>query len=403
MTFENIKLDKTAFALQDGYFYYFNHTNDMLYQKNASGAITFTFPLFTSLNGKEVLSLETDGHNFWTLQEITSLSRVIRQWRIQDFFCVLINTWYFNDSDNYYGVTSLALEYYKSSLKYDVVNGATTITLSSELPKLEEGSIITIGPNNEGHYEEVTVTGTVSGTTVGLDFFVQYDYPENTDISYVSDFWLFNAYTKKVSSPSLNRYNLLSKSIEDTLIDTEYSNVVASTFCKYGDQYNLLYVKNTALKFFDVNELMVIKTMTMDNLRADQTSTAQIFDIVVEDDTLYRLQNYVTYYGVSSAQYSYNYQCSTLRSFVDSISLGVTPKILPSDGRSIAEIQAIVQDQFGDPAQYKVVYLYDNDDEYGYITIPNAQTDLEGKALSYYRAGVSPKSVIITAIVTQYD
>jgi hypothetical protein len=110
----------------------------------------------------------------------------------------------------------------------------------------------------------------------------------------------------------------------------------------------------------------------------------------------------MTYYGTDYSLSTYNYQCTPIRSFIDSVSMEVYPKILPSNGTSISTVKTAMQDQYGEPAQYKAAHLSD-DDDYGYLTIDTPLTNLEGVATSYYRAGLEVRQVTITALATQYD
>lgn len=146
--------------------------------------------------------------------------------------------------------------------------------------------------------------------------------------------------------------------------------------------------------------------MNLDNIRANGSTIIPVYDISYSDGNLYRLQNEGTYYGVNNSWGSqYNYVCSTVRSFVDSISVQAYPVILPADGRNIASINCVVLDQFSNGAVEKPIFFVDNDD-YGYVTINPKYTDTvfkTGKATTYYRAGVDVHTVTIQGTVTQYD
>jgi hypothetical protein len=82
--------------------------------------------------------------------------------------------------------------------------------------------------------------------------------------------------------------------------------------------------------------------------------------------------------------------------------MSVYPNILPATGLNIADITAIVHDQYGLPAQGKVVLFSDND-PVGFITAPDRTTDNIGKATSWYQSGINVNIVTITALATQYD
>jgi len=145
--------------------------------------------------------------------------------------------------------------------------------------------------------------------------------------------------------------------------------------------------------------------MNMDNVRADQVTNIAIYDLAINKDTMYRLQLEATYYGVDNSWATYNYQTSPIRPFVDFISLGANPLILPADGKSVSVITAIVQDQYGNGMINKPVSFTDNN-TIGYITTPQVYTDQyynTGKAVTVYKSGTDVTPVIIEGTATQYD
>jgi len=146
--------------------------------------------------------------------------------------------------------------------------------------------------------------------------------------------------------------------------------------------------------------------MVMDNIRSNQSTIIPITDISYYNGNLYRLQDEGTYYGVDNDWGSqYNYVCSPVRSFIDSITVDAYPIILPANARNISTITCIVLDQYSNGAINKPINFTDTDD-YGYITINPQNTDaLEGtgEAVTYYVAGVDVHTVTIQGTVTQYD
>jgi len=144
----------------------------------------------------------------------------------------------------------------------------------------------------------------------------------------------------------------------------------------------------------------------MDNIRANQIDIIPVYDVAVQNRTLYRLQDEGTYYGVNNDWGSqYNYQVTPLRSFLDSITVTAYPVILPANGRNIAEVDAVVLDQYGNGVIFKPVTWTDTD-AHGYTTINPAYTDIffgTGKAVTYYRAGLVPHTVTVEGTATQYD
>jgi len=405
MTYENIRITFPSFTIKEGTFLFFNHVNNILYQKNTKGSVIFTYPLDTVL-GSEVLSTKCDGTNFWTIQQgSTSFDRVLKKWRIENYFCVLKDTISLNSATSIYNyaINSFVLEAFPTSLASPIVPGSSSISLNDFNTQVIPGTVITVGPNLDGLYEEVTVTGTLSNNTYGLDFYTKYNHTLDEPVTFVNNIWFFNNYNYKILQGSLYKFNLQDRSINKVLLDNNFSNIDASTFYRDGSNNYIIFVLGTVLKFFDISSLTIVKSMLLDNIKADNVTINSIREIEVEGDTLYRLQNNMTYYGVNTTQSTYNYQCSTLRSFVDSVTMDIYPKILPSDGMSTVLLSAVVQDQYSFPAQFKVVRFFDSDGELGFITIKEPLTNLSGLAKSYYRSGVVPQSVTITAFITQYD
>ena len=143
-------------------------------------------------------------------------------------------------------------------------------------------------------------------------------------------------------------------------------------------------------------------SMTMDNIEADQATNITVYDLAIEGTNIYRLQRKATYYGTTSiyADSTYNYQLSSLNSFITSISLRADPAILPANGVNPATITAIVKDQFNLPVQQKQVFFTD-DDPNGSILSSPVNTDANGIAQTTYIAGITAREVRVTSTCQQ--
>jgi hypothetical protein len=102
MAYENIKADTPGFCCDGDYFYIMKGApTNMLIQKTSYGDPVMTYPFSHEISlttkGNYFLSLQFDGVNFWSLEQGDSpnqtTQRILRRWRIENFMCVLKNSW----------------------------------------------------------------------------------------------------------------------------------------------------------------------------------------------------------------------------------------------------------------------------------------------------------------------
>lgn len=404
MTNENIRFPRSHMAVRGPYFYYCDERNDTLNVRISDGSTAFVYPFETSIGSNQVKSLKYDGNFFWTLQQgVSANDQIIKKWIINNYVCKLVDTVdLLHTTEDIFQCSSFALEYYTTSLSTSISDHSTQLTVSSYCDKIESGTILTIGPNSAGIFEDVTVTGTVGADNVfGLDFYTFNSFDIGTPVYFSKNLWLVNDYTHNSSGGSLYKISLINNRIETVISDDDFSYVDACCFYNAGSFQYILYVVDTTLRFLNIDTNVTEISMLMDNRQINNT-IIPVYDIEVEEDTLYRLQNKATYFGVDFSWGTYNYQVSTLRSFIDSVTIDVDPKILPSTGINTAEIKVSVRDQYNNPSQNKPVFLEDSNDT-GFITIVDPYTNLLGVATSYYKAGITPAVVTITTTITQND
>lgn len=527
MAQENIKFPRAHMAIRDGYFYYFDERNNTLNRKICNGETAFSWPLEDTLGTNQVKAIEYDGNFFWTLQQgATSIDSIVKKWVVDNYICKLVETIdLFHTTEDYFSCDTFSLEYYNTTLTTTVSGRTSQVILADYYDKIESGTILTLGPNEEGLYEDVTVTGTLGSENIfGLDFYTFNEYPAGSQVYFTKSLWLVNDYNHLVNEGSLyeisihsadtetvystytnywagsrsdqqgnweytiasnvyllpgsysvtfeawdadspseislrfegpelidifatntgnnlwvgqnGNFNILSAGnydikgrqhqsssyiwgvsyvdiqginpirrkgrIKNVFQDDDFEDVRASCFYNAIDTQYVLYVFGTTLRFYNIVTNNNEKSMLMDNLESGQSTTVIVYDLKVEGDTIYRLQRKANYYGTDYSWNTYNYQVSVFRPFVDSVSIDVNPKILPSNGINVAEVTMSVRDQYNDPLQLKPVLVEDSDST-GFITIGEVYTNLYGVATTYYKSGIIPASVIITGLATQYD
>ena len=387
-------------TFDEGYFYMFDDGWDTLLQRLADGGTAFSYPLSDTIDSA-VSSLEYDGINFWTLQDPGAGTITIRRWQVENSICWLKNTLNFSTFDS----DTFTVEHYHTSLAATASGGTTDIQSASYGTVITSGTVLTLGPNSSSQYEDVTVSS-ISGTNMVLVSGTQNAYDSGDEINFYNNLWIFN----NDGSGSLHKINARTGANITTYSDSEYDNITACTFARVSNVTSstvdaLIYSKATNLKYLNVNTMSLYDTMTMDNLKVNNTTIIVIYDIAIAGNTIYRLQKEAKYYGGDYSWTYYNYVLSTVRRFIDTVSISAYPTILPNNAVNVSEITTIVNDQYGDGVVNKPVSFTDTD-SVGFITINPAYTDLffgTGEAISYYKAGIVVATVTITATATQYD
>lgn len=258
-----------------------------------------------------------------------------------------------------------------------------------------------VGPQNDsafnfytsldGHLETLTPT-TASGST---NFFIK---ATRSSSNLVFDYKEVTSSGTPASWVNANSFSVHTSDSKISLGALAYNASVTSV--KFDD---LLYLNGNAR--YTTDSVPLYGTMNMDNVRSDQVTIIPIYDITIYNSTLYRLQHEATYYGTDNSWVSYNYQTSPIRPFVDFITVGADPVILPANGKNVSVVTAVVQDQYGNGAVNKPV-IFTDDNDIGYITIPTVNTDSQygtGKAVTVYKSGLDVTPVVVTGRATQYD
>jgi hypothetical protein len=397
MAYENIRFGKANMTVDDGYFYTIDEVRDVLFQKTDGGKTAFMYPLSTVLSSA-VNSLEFDGINFWSMEQVAAGNVSIKRWKLDNGICMLKNTFSFTP-----GFTSetFTVEHYHDTLSSGVLAGENVIRIDNYASTVVSGSLLTLGPTTGGvDYEEVTVTS-VSGQDITLSSGVLYNYDLGNNVNFYNNLWIFNS----AAAGTLHKINALTGSGIVTYSGTGYDDVSACTFYKVEGPLNspkdyLAYYKNNRINYLDVGTMIVDTSMEIDN------GVYPIYDIAIVGNNLYRLQQRQIYYGVDTGLWStYNYVLSTTRRFIDTVSVSAYPVILPNNATNVSEITALVNDQYGDGVWEKPVYFTD-DDTIGFMTINPAYTDYffgTGKAISYYKAGTAVRTVTVEGTATQFD
>jgi len=417
---ENIKLHKTNqanFTVDQGYFYTFDYSQDNLLQKTDDGNTSFSYPLDTLL-AYPIKDSEFDGIYFWSQEDPGGGDNmIIRQWKIDNYLCKLQNTFTFSESGSHkYDSEAFSIEHYHTALTSLTTSGSSTIYLddysdhASMTFTTTSGNplILHLGPNSNGEEEGVEVDTVIAGG-VTLVSPTQYDYDEGDAVNYYTYIWMFNEYNGIDSnSGALYKFDAYTGDYITKYASGAYKAVKAATFYKvnsfveYGEVDTLCYVKNTNLLFINAGEagatLPYYGSMVMENVKSDESTIIPIYDIAMDNQNIYRLQDIPD--GTATTWSYYSYLLSSLDSFVTSISLAAYPAIIAANLVSTSDVVAIVKDQFLQPVVGRLVTFTD-DNTNGIIIGSPDNTDADGKAEVTYRSGDDAAEVKITAVVEQ--
>ncbi len=417
MSFENIRLRKPNLVMVDGYFWMIDEDTDSLIVKTDDGTMAYSYPLDTTI-GLPVTSLEYDGRNIWTMQTTNVDEVTIRRWYLDNYVCVLRNTFVFvSGLAHKYKADCFTIEHYHTMFNADEEAGQSILSVQDG-SKMESGYIIVLGPNHLGQIEECTVSSASEGS-VQINGATMYVYRAGAPVSFYKRIWLFNNYDGlNFSTGALYCIDAYTGSMITKYSGGAYKDIRACTFFDvpryvfnrnvsrssiYPKYNSICFIKGTNLLFLNPDDLTnSFGSMTMDNIEFDQATNIIVYDIAIEGTNIYRLQFKATYYGQTTLflDSTYNYQLSTLNSFITSISLKTDPAILPANGVNPSTITAIVKDQFNLPIQQKQVFFTD-DDTNGSILSSPVNTDANGVAITTYIAGTTAREVRVTATAQQ--
>jgi len=418
MAYENVKLRKRNFTVDQGYFYSFDDDQDNLLQKTDDGNTAFSYPV-DALLSNEILSTEYDGVYFWSLEDPSADNITIKRWKIENYVCKLQQTFSFvGNGSHKYESAAFSVEHYHTALTSSVAVSGTTLYLDkySDHTSMNftttSGDPLTLhlGPNSSGQEEDVQVNTTISGG-VTLVSGTQYAYASSNEVNYYTHIWMFNDHDGVASTGALYKFDGYTG---DYLIkhgSGAYKDIDAATFYNvdsftvYGDVDTLVYVKSTNALFVNIESatLSYYGSMVMDNVKTDEATIRLIYDLVMDDQNVYRLQDGATYYEQDHDSWGgrYNYQLSSLDSFVTSVSLAAYPAIIAANGTATSSITAIVKDQFLQPIATRLVYFSEDADPGGSILPTPVNTDSKGEADTVFTSGTAAEEVKITAVVEQ--
>jgi len=303
---------------------------------------------------------------------------------------------------------TFALEYYNTGFKNKTDSGTSKIPLIDPYTGIiESGDTLILGPNKDGFSEEVTVSGYLGNNVYGLPFFTFYDYEVGDLICLYKHIWLFNNYTTTEYIGALYKIHACTAEIKTWYSGNNFSDISACTIeeiseiKQIGVKNCLMYVSATTIKFLDVyNPLTTYCTMLIDNFFGAEIF--KVYDLCVSNGTIYRLQLKTNYFGTMYTETTYNYQCSPIKNFIETVLLSVDPLILPNTGVNKAIVRCSSQDQYGYPSEGASALFFE-DSPTGYMGLNNYNLDINGNVETFYMSGTEIGTITIGVEILQND
>lgn len=367
---KNIRLINPNMVRVDGYFYSFNEETDVMIQKADDGTLAFSYPLDTPIS-QEVTSLEHDGESFWTMENISGTASAgfrIRRWVIENFVMVLQQTFtYASNANDTFESQAFTIEHYEGTLTSGAVENTSTFNVSfdpSIFSLITPGTHLFLGPSTKGGFtgetERVTVTSTSGGNQITVSAPLTNGFLSGNSLVFSKNIWFFSQHFQTTTNVgALYKASVLDGSILSRNQGGAYKDINACTYheldsftgslASHNKPY-LVFVRTTNILFVNVldSNLPIELSALQNNLSADTTEVFDVFDMGIEDQTIFRLQLKFNINGTQSTETTYNYQLATFRPFPTAIALTADPAILPADsGASTSLITATVTDQYG--------------------------------------------------------
>lgn len=428
---KNIRFVNPNMTRKDGYFYSFDHSADVMFQKTDDGTLAFAYPLDTPIS-MQVRSLEFDGESFWTMENIDGTASNgfrIRRWVIENFVMVLQQTFTFatNATDTFES-GAMTVERYEGII---AANGAENTNLLNVTIDNDDGTIfdlltpgtkLYLGPSTksgfEGQFERVTVNSTTDPNSVTLTGNKSVGFNAGDPLTFSKNIWFFNQhYLKQSGAGGLYKVSALDGSILTRDQGGAYKDVEAAAFHNVqnftgtlasNNGHYLLFIRTSNLLFIDPNDanLPVALSAVQNNINAAATEVFVVYDLGIEGDTIFRLQLKFNINGSESTETNYNYQLATFRPFPTAIALTANPAIIVAGNAvSTSTIEATVTDQYALPyvkSPAAQITFGISGGGTGSAISPSTATPLNslGQATATYTSGTTAGLVTITATVS---
>jgi len=404
MAFENVEFGKPNFCTAPigGLFASLNDTagaNGILRFKNSSGNIVAGGAFSISTPGiLTIQSIEYPGPRntgistaqlgedlpFFTLERNSSATCTIREWRLDanlvsfDVENTIVKTL---AHPYYYNCWDMSVEYYLREFEDATTTGTGRVKINT-FDNVEASDRLLFGPSTDTTNPQATewaeVTS-VSGGWVYIDSITSSgvvpplnEYDSGDDITYTKAIYLFSdiGYNSNTSKGSVYKLHPYTGAVLDHHESALYmSNTQPSRFSAtaWSVDYSAIgVVRGSNLLYVNPNDnYNLLQSQALTNINADDVTLLPVYDLIFDNNAIYRLQSQTTLRDDSGNKSTYpwstyNYQQDTIIPYTFSIDLSASPDGILLNNESVT-LTAVVRDNFGVGLNGKTVTFYDSD------------------------------------------
>ncbi len=408
MVFENVRFEHgnlTVDVADGAGFVTMDHDVNKLIKKTSAGAVTFSYFLDTDIIN-EVVSLEHDGHHYWSLERSGLAGFIVRKWLIgADNLVRVVSTASFSSSmSNNYKVYTMAVEWYQDDLDGAVVVNDTSFDVSDG-SVVQIGDKLSIGPSTFagfiGDVAETTITNKV-GNTLTVSPAVTASFTANDPIYFTRSLFIFSDEAPfNTNIGSLYKLDPITNGVLAINTSNMFFGIRAATFFKN----KLMFIKGGEIIWLNPLSQTIFKSQAIDNLELFRGAHYNAFDLAGFSDTIYRLEDHKVFLN-GSDEYEeeiwaeLNYNTSNTVPEVYFLAVKANPPMLHAAVAGLTPTSRItvqVLDQFRTPVFNRLVSLASTG---GALSPTSDTTDADGFIVSTYTTNSTVGLIEIEASVT---
>ena len=416
MAYENIQIKYPNFCHgpQDGTMCTINQdvATTLMRIKTTAGGLIADYTLSSNIIN-ELLHLEyvgpmdltgmIDGLTFFTVERISDSRVIIKRWETRPSSNQLNlkqQIIKYTTGSYYYDINSAAVEYYRRTFSDNMPAGSNYIEMNSA-SRLTSGIKLFLGPSNDADNMGATETVTVSyigGGKVYLTTNTLYDYVIGDKVCFYNNVYLYSNLGSggDTSRGTIFKINAYTGNVDDSNTDKFYRNITAA---RWSEDYsavasvsddNMLFVR-------PYDSYQNWKSMFMNTIEDNNYNRFELYDILFEGYSIYKLMHKVTLRDDTGNKTTYdwgswyNYRQDTILPYTNSVQV-YTDKAHMIGPNDTTTFYIKVIDQFGVGLRDKTVNLYiDSGDLAAGFDPVNGQitTDINGEGSVDYTSGTS--------------